>query len=178
MNDTFQNSIPAREDTFTVKPQVLLVETGGRETHIALIGSVEAQNQLFALEHSNQLITEYDCTTPSERMLCELAAGAMARYISASHKLNYLRDEYWSTTNRRTRSGSRHQQQEEEWTTVHDHLHRITIESKEVDRSLRQYQGIISQLTHKKSPVPEVHIKAAFLAQNQQINLQERHEAN
>lgn len=147
--------------------------TSQSEMHEALIRSVESQYQSFALEHCNHLITEYDCTTPSDKMLCELAAGTLARYLSVSHKLNYLRDEYWSNTNRRTRRSSRHQEQEEEWTTLRDHLQRIAIEAKEVDRSLRQYQSIIRQLTYKKSPVPEVHIKTAFLAQNQQVNVRE-----
>jgi hypothetical protein len=144
---------------------------GKSETHIALIESVEPHYRSFALDHCTQLIKEYECTTSSDVALCELAAGAMARHLSATQKLQYLRDENWTTTNRRSRTGSfRFQKQEEEWTTVRDHLHRIEIESKEIDRSLRQYQGIISQLSQRKSPMTEVHIKTAFVAQNQQFN--------
>jgi hypothetical protein len=139
---------------------------------LALVEGIESHHQISLMEHRNELIKEYECVTPSDFMLCELAAGAMARHLSASQKLKYFRDEYWSTTNRRTRSGSTHyQKQEDEWTTVRDHLHRIEIESKEVDRSLRQYQSIIAQLSQRKTPMTEVHIKTAFMAQNQQINV-------
>lgn len=160
-------------------PESLTASSTPTESHTALMRSVEPHYQEFAIQQRDLLIQEYKCATPSDKTLCELAAGALSRHASATQKLQYLRDEYWSTKNHRTRTGgSRYQKQEEESTNVRDHLRRIEIESKEVDRSLRQYQSIIAQLSQRNSPMPEVHIKAAFVAQSQQFNLRENYEAN
>ncbi len=142
------------------------------DTHIALIESVEERFQGFALQHCTDLIKEYVCTTPSEKMLCEMAAGAMARHLSSARRLKDWRDEHWTQSNHRTRRPTRKYTDEytETWTTIRDHLGRINTESKEVDRSLRQYQSIIAHLKQMRSPVPEVRINA-FLANNQQVNI-------
>jgi hypothetical protein len=142
------------------------------ETHLALLESVEPRYQEFALQHCADLIREYNCTTPSEKMLCETAAGAMARHFSGLRKLKELRDENWTQANHRTIRPTRKYtgEYDDTWTLARDHTRNIEIESKEVDRSLRQYQSIVGQLAQMKSPVPDVHIKTAFVGQNQQFN--------
>lgn len=143
------------------------------ETHIALIESVDERFQGFVLQHCADLIKEYVCTTPSEKMLCGLAAGAMARHLSFARKLKDLTDEYaWTTTDMVIRRPTMKYTGEYEETRLNagNHTRRVMAVTKEVDRSLRQYQTIIGQLAQMKSPVPDVHIQTAFLAQNQQIN--------
>lgn len=132
----------------------------------------------YALQHYQELAHELSCETPSEKVLCQAAAGAIGRHLSASRMLKNLMDEYWSATNRRTRRPTRNytSEYEESWYLVSDYAKRIATISKEVDRSLRQYQSIVNQIRQIKSPVPEVRIQTAFVAQNQQFNAKNNRE--
>lgn len=149
-------------------PQTALVQ----EKLPTFLNSVDPFLQDFAVQHYTELKRELSCSTVSENELCGLAAAALARHHSASRLLKELTDEYWSSSNRRTRRPTMKYtgEHEETWFLVSDYAKRVSVFSKEVDRSLRQYQSIIAQLRQIKSPVPEVKIQTAFMAQNQQFN--------
>lgn len=105
----------------------------------------------LVIELCNQLITEYECKTSSEKMLAQTAAWAYCRMLEYSYKLNGLtRLEYLSNE----KNGF------------------YSMLSKEVDRCARQYLSAINTLKHFKQPPVTVTFKAqnAFVAQNQQIN--------
>ena len=153
--------------------EVEILKAFETDTHVALVEGTDYRYQATVLQHCADLIKEYDCTTPSEKALCEFAAMAFVRHLSYTRKLKDLADESWSLANRRTRRPTRHYmgEQEETWYLASDHIRHINATSKEIDRAQRQYQTAIGQLAQMKSPVPEVHIKTAFMAQNQQINV-------
>ena len=150
-----------------------ILESLETETHLALIESVDPRFRGFALQHCADLIEEYACATPSEKMLCEMAANAAARHLSFSKKLKDLSDEYsWRSTDKWTRRPTMKYtgEHEEIRLLANNHTKRVATVSKEVDHSSRQYRSIIAQLKQLRSPVPEVKIQTAFVAQNQQFN--------
>ena len=152
--------------------QVAILEALETDTHVALMESFEYRYQGTVLQHCHELIKEYDCTTPSEKALCEIAAGAFVEHLASKRKFKDLLGEDLSLYNRRTsRPTMKYSHEyEETWTLAQDRLRLASLTAKEVGRSARRYQSVIAQLAQMKSPVPEVHIQTAFLAQHQQFN--------
>jgi hypothetical protein len=122
------------------------------DTHY-LLASVpyKTEYKTFAIELANQLVVEYDCKSPSEKILAETAAWAYCRMLEYSRTLSgMLGIEYLSSE----KNGY------------------YSMISKEVDRANRQYLAAINSLRYIKQPKVNVTFKThnAFVAQNQQIN--------
>lgn len=122
------------------------------DQHIILAESLNGDKyRTLVIEMANQLVKEYECKTPSEKMLAQTAAWAYCRMLEYANKLNGItRQEYLSSVK-----------------TGH-----YAVLSKEVDRCVRQYLSSLNTLKHFKQPTLNVTFKAqnAFVAQNQQIN--------
>lgn len=123
----------------------------GIGNHYALAETIDGRYRPLIIEFARQIEKEYDCRTPSEIVLVEAIAGAYARIIQYSKKLECCtRVEYLSNE----KNGY------------------YTMLSKELDRAHRHLINGLSTLKQIKSPTIEVQVKAktAFIAQNQQIN--------
>ncbi|HUC96325.1 MAG TPA: hypothetical protein VMR16_01535 [Candidatus Saccharimonadales bacterium] len=122
------------------------------DTHYLLATNpYKNEYKTFAIELANQLVMEYDCKSPSEKMLAETAAWAYCRMLEYSRTLSgMLGIEYLSSE----KNGY------------------YSMISKEVDRANRQYLAAINYLRYIKQPKVNVTFKTqnAFVAQNQQIN--------
>lgn len=121
------------------------------ETHSAIAKTVEECFQPLVASVADDLISEYQATSPSERMTAQLAASAYVRYIQYSTKFNL------------------HGIQESISDTKNSYF---ALFAKEVDRAFRQYRSAICLLKQMKAPSLNVVVntKAAFVATNQQIN--------
>ncbi len=125
------------------------------DTHWALMESFYSQYRGLAKEFSSQLIKDYDCNTIAEKALAEIIANAYIRIIDNSRRLNNQLgdpDGGQPITENRTKY--------------------LTMLSKQVDRTNRQFLSALVTLKQLKMPAIEMNIKAktAFVAQNQQIN--------
>lgn len=123
----------------------------GLETHYPLAETVKDSYRPLVIEVARQIEKEYDCKTPSEKILAETIAGAHIRIINYSRKLNALTDEGYLTAERNGYGN---------------------MLSKEIDRAQRHLITALMTIKQIKSPSIELNVKAktAFLAQNQQIN--------
>lgn len=105
----------------------------------------------LVVEITNQLIAEYECKSPSEKMLAETAAWAYGRMVENSTRFSNAHClEFVSTE----KNGF------------------FSMFSKETDRATRQFLTAINMLKCFKQPPLNVTLKTqnAFVAQNQQIN--------
>lgn len=121
-------------------------------SHYGLVESVPENYRPMIIEQSRQLISEYNCTTTSEKQLAELAGMAYVRALVAAKRFNgcIAVSEYISD----------------------DRTRYLAVLSKELDRAHRQYLSALATLKQIKAPALEINVKAktAFVAQNQQIN--------
>lgn len=123
----------------------------GLETHYVLAETTSERYWPLAIEIARQIEREYDCKTPTEKMLAETAASAYIRMFTYSRKLNALTDERHLSAERNGYGG---------------------MLSKEIDRAQRHLLSTLLTLRQIKNPPLELNIRAttAFVAQNQQIN--------
>lgn len=126
--------------------------TMGLDTHMPIAQSVGKHHSTFLMQVVKSIEKEYDCKTPSEKALAELAASAYLRVVQFSRKLNIMTDEPGNL--------------------FHEKVQLLCLFSKELDRAHRQYTNAILTLKQIKSPTLEVNVKAknAFVGQNQQFN--------
>jgi hypothetical protein len=124
------------------------------ETHVALMGSFNAEYRGMAKELSSQIIKEYDCTTHVEKMLVESAVSGFIRHIDNSKRFN-------NCINANA---------EEVILPVLAQF--LAMLGKQMDRSNRQFLSSLAMLKQMKQPQLEVNIKTknAFVAENQQFN--------
>ena len=123
----------------------------GLETHYALAEMTAVRYRPLVIEVARQIEKEYDCKTPSEKVLTEIVAGAYVKIIEFSKRFN-------DCTNIEFLSNEKNGY--------------YTMLSKEVDKAHRQLIMALTTLKQIKNPPVEFNVKAktAFLAQNQQIN--------
>lgn len=123
----------------------------GTDTHLPLAQSVGKTYRAMVMRDVREIEKEYDCKTTTEKMLAETIAGAHARIIQYSRRLNNFANVDGIT----------------ELSTPY-----YALWSKEVDRAHRQMMTAIITLKQLKSPTLNVSInaKTAFVAENQQIN--------
>lgn len=151
----YEASSPAKQDAMRDKLNKKLEEataTVALDTHYFMAETLNTRKyRTFLIEVTDQLIAEYNCKTPSEKMLAQTAGWAYARMIEYSYKLNGLMRLDWLSSEK---NGY------------------YSMLSREVDRCTRQYLAAINTLKHFKQPSLKVSFKAnnAFVAQNQQIN--------
>lgn len=128
----------------------------GLDTHYPIAETV-TNNRTLIIEFANQLVSEYGCTTASEKSLVHVVAGAYGRVLEYSKLFNncqrvdylsHVKNEYYSML------------------------------SKELDRAERHYLAAMNTLIQMKKPVMNVKINAntAFVGQNQQFNSPHSHE--
>lgn len=139
-----------REKTTETVSKALIVY--GLETHYPLAETVNKKYRPLVIEFSNQLIQEYKCQTSSEKALAEIVANAYMRVLEFSELMNSVRRNLEDITN------------------IKNGLYSIL--SKELDRANRQFITAITTLKQIKTPSLEINVKtkAAFIAQNQQLN--------
>lgn len=119
-------------------------------THIALRYTVGNYYQEMVTRLCKQLIEEYNCKTPSDIGLAEIAASSYVKYLDYSELLQELSHKPFNNLGNSSFSAL----------------------SKEVERSQRAFVSAILTLKQLKSPRLEVKIKTtnAFIANNQQVN--------
>lgn len=124
----------------------------GLDNHYLLAETVDARYRPSIIEAANNLVKEYDCKTPGEKMLAQVAAVSHARILANARWFNNCITFSNSLTDIKTRY--------------------LAAISKELDRANRQFISALSTLKQLKTPNFEVNVKAktAFIAQNQQIN--------
>lgn len=122
------------------------------ETHIALMEGFIERYQGGAKEMCKQFIRDFDCKNSVEKILAETATIAFMRYLDTSRRFNGCLTANENITPNLTGF--------------------LTMLSKQMDRSHRQYLTTIATLKQLKSPNIEMNIrtKNTFVAQNQQIN--------
>lgn len=123
----------------------------GLETHYALAETIDTRYRPLVIEVARQIEKEYNCETPTEKILAETIAGTYGKIIEYSKQLECCtRLEYLSNE----KNGY------------------YAMLSKELDRAHRQLITALTTLKQIKSPPIELNVKAktAFVAQNQQIN--------
>lgn len=140
------------------KRSVEIINVVGLDTHYPIAETV-TNNRTLIIEFANQLVSEYGCTTASEKSLVHVVAGAYGRVLEYSKLFNncqrvdylsHVKNEYYSML------------------------------SKELDRAERHYLAAMNTLIQMKKPVMNVKINAntAFVGQNQQFNGPNPHEIN
>lgn len=119
-------------------------------THLALRYTVGNYYHEMVGRFCKQLIEEYNCKTPSEIGLAEIAASSYVKYLDYSELLQEISHKPFNNMINSSFSAL----------------------SKEVDRSQRAYISAIFALKQFKRPNLEVKIKTtnAFIANNQQVN--------
>lgn len=121
------------------------------DTHYLAAEVVGERFRPFVIQLAQQLTAEYQCKTPSEKMLAENVALAYGRVLELSRTvMSSTRTEYLS----------------------HEKNSFYGVLSKELDRAQRQLTSSLLVLKQMKSPTMEINVKAktAFIAQNQQVN--------
>ena len=123
------------------------------KNHIALMECVSERFRGSAKEVCEQFIGDFDCKTDAEKILAETAANAFMRYMDASRRFNSCLD-FENTIS-----------------PVKNTF--LAMLSKEQDRAHRQYISTLGIIKQFKAPAIEMNIrtKNAFVAQNQQINV-------
>ncbi len=121
------------------------------DTHLPLMDTVEERYRPMLMHSVREIEKEYDCKTPTEKMLAEIIAGSHARVMEYGRQLTrgFLIDYL-----------------------THENISYIAMFGKEMDRAHRQFLNAVATLKQIKNPPLEVNVtaKTAFVAQNQQIN--------
>lgn len=128
-----------------------LVFLNNLKTGYAIVELVREVVAPRALSFYRELCDEYDCETPSERALAQLAVVSFERSLDCSRRLKNVYSQGETT----------------------DLLNKyMALTSTEQDRANRQYISAISTLKQLKSPPMQVNVRTntAFVAQNQQVN--------
>jgi len=137
--------------TIEVASKALMIY--GLDTHYPLAETVNQNYKPLAIEFSRQLIQEFDCQTPSEKALAQIVVNAYLRVMDSSKKFNncYEAGEYLSK----------------------ERTNHLSVMSKQLDRANRQFITALTTLKQIKTPSLEINVKAktAFVAQNQQLNI-------
>ena len=117
-----------------------------------LIESVGQGYKAFVANFALDLIKEYQCKTSSEKALAQIIASAHTRILEYSRQLTACQKDS-SYSNKRAGFYS--------------------MISKEIDRANRQFIAALTTLKQLKAPSFEINVKtkAAFVAQNQQLNI-------
>lgn len=117
-----------------------------------LIESVGEKYRAFVVNFALDLIKEYQCKTSSEKALAQVIAGAHTRILEYSRQLTICQ-----------KNGNHSDRKAGFYSML----------SKEIDRANRQFIAALTTLKRLKAPSFEINVKAkaAFVAQNQQLNI-------
>jgi hypothetical protein len=131
----------------------------GLDTQVPLWESVGNELGPLAVDFSKGLVREYDCKTPSEKALAQIVANAYVRVMEYSHTMEQCRN-----IKEANDQVSRH----------------YSVMSKELDRANRQFITALTTLKQMKAPSIEINVtaKTAFVAENQQFNVNKNNNEN
>ncbi len=117
-----------------------------------LTHTVTDDYQKLILSFTNDLMTEYECKTPTEKALAEMAAISFAKALDYGEELRNCRAIEFH-------SGAKNGY--------------FSMISKEVDRANRQFMTALMALRQTKAPKVEINVTAtnAFMAKEQQFNM-------
>lgn len=126
----------------------------GLDSHIPLEETADEKYRPLIAEFSYQLIREYDCKTSGEKALAELVVSAYARILLYSQRLNGAMSGESTKISKQC-------------------IEYYLMLSKELDRANRHFITALTTLKQLKTPSLEISVKAktAFVAQNQQLNV-------
>ena len=145
--------------TLTTGQQHELVQNAlciyGLDTQALLVHSVTDKYMGLAVNLVNQLVTEFDCKTPSEKALAQIAAVSYAKSMDYSEEM------------RNSRAIKFHSG------PLNGYFSMI---GKEVDRANRTLISALAALKQLKAPSIEFNVtaKTAFVANNQQFNVNQK----
>jgi len=124
----------------------------GLETHYPLAVIINKQYRPLVMEFSNQLIQEYSCQTSGEKALVQVIVIAYTKILEYSQCLYTCRKIDWFSNEK---------------------ISYYSMISKELDRANRQFITALTTLKQIKTPSLEINVKTktAFVAQNQQLNV-------
>jgi len=125
----------------------------GLETHYPIAETVIEKYRPLAIEFSCQLIQEFDCKTVGEKALAQIVVSAYIKVIDNSRRFNNCLESGKYISDERTRY--------------------LSVMSKHIDRANRQFITALTTLKQIKMPSLAISVKtkAAFVAQNQQLNV-------
>ena len=147
--NTAENKNDAEKELLTKMNEALPVVA--LDTHYALAAATIEDLRPFAIDFANQLVTEYECKTATEKALAEAIAAAYIRILEfTGYMTRMVRDKHCSMI----LSGT------------------YKVASQELDRANRHFLNAVATLKQLKTPVMNIQVKAtnAFVAQNQQVN--------
>jgi|GEM_PF-1312819 len=124
----------------------------GLDNHYPLAETVDQRYRPLVIKFARGLVREYNCQTPSEKALAQTVVSAYARILEYSRSLQACRKTDWFS---------------------HERNGFYSMLSKELDRANRQFVTALTTLKQIKAPSLEINVrtKAAFVAQNQQLNV-------
>lgn len=125
----------------------------GVETDYALIRTIGKKYQPLILQFNRQLVREYDCQSSSEKALVHIIVNAYVKVIDSSERFSKCLEAGEYLSDERTKY--------------------LAMLSKQLDRANRQFITALTTLKQLKAPSLEINVKAktAFIAQNQQLNV-------
>ncbi|MCB9798537.1 hypothetical protein H6758_02325 [Candidatus Nomurabacteria bacterium] len=125
--------------------------TLGLETHFPLAHATRSLTQPLAIEFANSLSKEFKVSNSAEKALVQIVANSYVRVMNLSSQLNDVLHLGHATNN------------------LNGFYAAV---SKDLDRAHRQFVSSLTLLRELKMPPIKVnvHTKAAFIAQNQQLN--------
>jgi len=124
----------------------------GLDNHYPLAETVEQRYRPLVIEFARGLVQEYNCQTPSEKALAQVVVGAYARILEYSRSLQACGRTDWFS---------------------HERNGFYSMLSKELDRANRHFVTALTTLKQIRTPSLHINVrtKAAFVAQNQQLNV-------
>lgn len=125
--------------------------TMGLDTKVQLAESIQEEHRTMAINFCDQIVIEYDCKTPSEKALAQVIANAFVRTMEYSNTLETGRNK----------------------TVKLNLIGFYSMIGKELDRANRHFLSSLITLRQMKSPTIKINVtaKTAFVAENQQINI-------
>lgn len=124
----------------------------GLDNHYPLAETVEQRYRPLVIEFARGLVQEYNCQTPSEKALAQVVVGAYARILEYSRSLQACGKTDWFS---------------------HERNGFCSMLSKELDRANRHFVTALTTLKQIRTPSLQINVRtrAAFVAQNQQLNV-------
>ena len=154
--DTNKEKVEAKEFPFSKKLDKYLEYSKheGIMAYVPKLTSLAVSDTYkdFVTDFALDLAVEYDCKTPSERALAQLAAIAYTKVFDYS-------DQFKGVKSLKT--------------TSHELNGYYSLLGKEIDRSNRHFLSYLMALRQTKEPKLKINVTAqtAFVAENQQVNI-------
>ncbi len=131
----------------------------GLTSHFPVGQAVKDEFKPLAIEFTDNIIDEYNCSTPSEKALAQTISVSYTRIMALSWQITSTLSLNKATSN------------------LNQFLGNI---SKDLDRANRQFLSALATLKNIKQPQIKINLKTntTFITQNQQINSNQYEENN